>query len=364
MRVFDSLACFLLPQQRRLNMTVKDNRRFVVLIIALFLAVGFVSAKSRCPNGSLGSAEKVAQHGDPGNKSGRGTARLAGKITDFEGKPLEHIEVQIVFSQNENLKYKTATGKKGEFSFLGLGSGYWNLTAFGQAYELVTKSVNVSQVGVNPTVKIKMKKAEKPGGVFIDDEASTAFLDKGNQFYREQKFDEAIAQFELFIAKNPAAYQVRLSIADCYREKSEYAKAEPIYFGIIERSKTDASGGRELTAKAFSGLGNIMVKQNKLAEAQECFKQSIESSPKDEVLAYNIGEIYFSGQKLDEALSYFQKASLIKPDWADPYLKLGYVYMNKADNANAIAKFEKFLTLEPEGERAATVKNILASIRK
>ena len=46
------------------------------------------------------------------------------------------------------------------------------------------------------------------------------------------------------------------------------------------------------------------------------------------------------------------------------YLKLGYVYLNKADNANAIAKFEKFLTIEPEGERAALVKNILNAIKK
>ena len=70
-----------------------------------------------------------------------------------------------------------------------------------------------------------------------------------------------------------------------------------------------------------------------------------------------------SNQGLDDALKYFQLASLIKPDWPDPSLKLGYV-LNKADNANAIAKFEKFLTLEPDGERAAMVKNIIGAIRK
>jgi tetratricopeptide (TPR) repeat protein len=345
-------------------MKINDINRLVVLIIALLFAAGLISAKPKCPNGYLSGTEEEAQQGDPGNKSGRGNARLAGNVTDLDGKSLVNIEVQIVFSQNENLKYKTATNKKGEFSFFGLGSGYWNLTAFSQGYDLVSKSVNVSQVAVNPAVKIKMKKAEKPGGVLIYEEASMAFLDKGNQFYRERKFDEAIAQFELFIDKNPAAYQVRLSIADCYREKGEFEKAEPIYFEIIERSKTDAAMGRDLTAKALTGLGNIMVKQNKLAEAQEFFKQSIESSPKDEVLAYNVGEIYFSNQGLDEALKYFQLASVIKPDWPDSYLKLGYVYLNKADNTNAILKFEKFLTLEPDGERAAMVKNILDSIRR
>ena len=57
-------------------------------------------------------------------------------------------------------------------------------------------------------------------------------------------------------------------------------------------------------------------------------------------------------------------AAQIKPDWPDPYLKLGYVYLNKADYANAVGKLEKFLSLEPEGERAALAKNILNAIKK
>jgi lipoprotein NlpI len=67
---------------------------------------------------------------------------------------------------------------------------------------------------------------------------------------------------------------------------------------------------------------------------------------------------------LDEALKYFDLAVKIRPDWPDPYLKLGYVYLNKADMAKAIEKFEKFLTLEPEGERAALARNILNAIKK
>jgi tetratricopeptide (TPR) repeat protein len=122
--------------------------------------------------------------------------------------------------------------------------------------------------------------------------------------------------------------------------------------------------GKDMAAKALAGLGSIMIKQNKIPEAQEYLKRSIESSPKDEVLAYNVGEICFSNQALDEALKYFELSSTIKPDWPDPYLKIGYVYLNKADNASAVAKFEKFLTLEPEGERAALVKNILNAIKK
>jgi tetratricopeptide (TPR) repeat protein len=310
------------------------------------------------------AAAVLAAAGLVSAQAGRGIGRLGGICTDLEGNPLENIKVQIVFGQNENLKFDTLSSKKGEWSFLGLGTGNWNLTAFGAGFDPVNQSLYVSQLSVNPKVTIKLKKAEKPGGGLIQDESSFGFLDKGNQLYREQKYDEAIVQFQQFIEKNPAAYQVRISIADCLREKGDFEKASVIYNEIIERSKTDPAMGKEMAAKGLAGLGNIMVKQNKLDAAQDYFKQSIVSSPKDEILAYNVGEIYFSNQGLDEALKYFDLASQIKPEWPDPYLKLGYVYLNKADNVNAVSKFEKFLTLEPEGERAALVKNILNAIKR
>jgi TolA-binding protein len=316
-------------------------KRVALLIVGIGLLAGLASAQA-----------------------GRGVGRIGGICTDVDGALLPDIKIQIIFSQNENLKFDTVTNSKGEWSFLGLGTGNWNMTAFGAGYEPVSQGLYVSQLAVNPKVTIKMKKSVKGGGGFIQDEASFAFLEKGNQLFKDQKYDEAIGQFQQFIDKNPQAYQVRLSIGDCYREKGDYEKATAIYNEIIERSKTDAAMGKEMTAKGLAGLGNIMVKQNKLDAAQDYFKQSIASSPKDEILAYNVGEIFFSNQGLDEALKYFELSSQIKPDWPDPYLKLGYVYLNKADNASAVAKFEKFLSLEPEGERAALVKNILNAIKK
>jgi tetratricopeptide (TPR) repeat protein len=298
-------------------------------------------------------------------QAGRGIGRIGGIVVDLEGKPIEGVKVQIVFSQNENLKFEGVTNKKGEWSFLGLGTGNWHMTAFLAGYDPVTQTLYVSQLQVNPKVTVKMKKAERAGGGgIVQDEASFAFLEKGNQLFREGKYDEAIAQYQQFIEKNPQAYQVQISIGDCYREKGDFDKAKEIYEKIIELSQADTVLGKEMAAKAQAGIGNIYVKQNKLTEAQEYFKKSIDSSPKDEILAYNVGEIYFSNQQHDEALKYFGLASEIKPDWPDPYLKLGYVYLNKADYPSAIAKFEKFLTLEPEGERAALAKNILNAIKK
>ena len=319
----------------------KQVRSWIVLVAAVLLAVGFASAQA-----------------------GRGVGRIGGTVTDLEGNPIEGAKVSITYPQNESLKFETLTNKKGEWSFIGLGSGNWNLVSYAKGYDPINQPIYVSQLQVNPPVKIHLKKSEKPGGGFIEDEASFVFLENGNKFYREGKYDEAIVQYETFMEKNPLAYQVRISIGECHLQKGDYEKAAAIYNDIIEKAKTDAALGKDMIGKALAGLGNIALKQNKLSEAQEYFKESIAASPKDEVLAYNVGEIFFSNQGYDEAIKYFTLASEIKPEWPDSFLKLGYVYLNKADTANAVVKFEKFLTLEPDGERAARVRNILTAIKK
>jgi len=299
------------------------------------------------------------------SQAGRGIGRIGGGVVDLDGNPIEGVKVTIVFAQNQNLKFETTTNKKGEWSFLGLGTGNWDMTAAMAGYLPQNKTLYVSQLAVNPKVTVKMQKVAKgaPGGI-VADEATFELLDKGNQAYKEAKYDEAMALYQQFLEKNPNLYQIQVSIADCWREKGDFGKAVEIYNKVLEQAKADAALGKEMSAKSLAGIGNCYLKQNKLQEAQEFFKQSIENSPNDEILAYNVGEIFFSNQGLDEALKYFDLAVKIRPDWPDPYLKLGYVYLNKADMAKAIEKFEKFLTLEPEGERAALARNILNAIKK
>jgi tetratricopeptide (TPR) repeat protein len=297
-------------------------------------------------------------------QAGRGVGRIGGAVIDVDGNLMENVKVTLVFSQNDKMKFEQTSGKKGEWSFIGLGTGNWELTAVAPGYMPQTKALYVSQLGVNPKVTVTMQKIPKAGSGIVADETTFALLEKGNQLFKEAKYDEALVQFQQFLEKNPNLYQIQVSIGDCYREKGEFDKAIENYNKVLELAKSDITLGKEMSAKAFSGIGNCYLKQGKLPEAQNYFKQSIENSPKDEILAYNVGEIYFSNQGYDDAVRYFEIATQIRPEWPDPYIKLGYVYLNKTENAKAIESFEKFLKLEPEGERAALVRNILNAIKK
>lgn len=299
-------------------------------------------------------------------QAGRGVGRLGGVVLDNNDKPVAGAKLVLTYIQDAGggLKLEATTNKKGEWSFIGLGSGRWSLMVSAEGFAPVAQEVTVSQLEKNPRITIKLQKAG--GGMsIIQDEASLELLDEGNKFFQEGKYDTALAMFEQFYEKNPSAYQILLNIGDCYREKGEIDKAMEYYNQVMEKAKSDMGMGVNMTAKALAAIGLIYLKQDNLEEAAKYFKQSVDTAPQDEVVAFNVGEVFFTNQKLDEAERYFKMASGIKPDWPEPYLKLGYVALNKNELAVAVEYFEKFLQLEPQDSpRVAMVQQILQAIKK
>ncbi|MFB0565568.1 MAG: tetratricopeptide repeat protein [Candidatus Aminicenantaceae bacterium] len=297
-------------------------------------------------------------------QAGRGRGRISGVVEDEDGKVIQSAQVVVEFLRSEGIKKETTTNKKGEWAVLGLGTGMWRVTASADGYIPASTKVYVRQLQMNPKISLTLKKTEEHGKPIIKKEASLNLLEKANQLFSDEKYDEAIVLLEQFLEENPDAYYVHLSIGDCYREKGEFDKALERYKRSQEQAQKDELIGMETSAKALASIGEIYLRKEDFETAQKYFKQSIDTHPDNEILAFNVGEIYFSNRKIDEAIHYFELASQIKPDWAPSYLKLGYVYLNKGDNEKARLSFNKFLELDPESPEAPTVKNILEYLKK
>ncbi len=296
-------------------------------------------------------------------QAGRGTARMNGIVLDLSDKPVAGAKVTAVYTQSGGSTFETKTDKKGEFTFMGVGTGNWDVTVVAEGFLPVTQRLYTSQLNKNPKFTIKLEKKAAGTGV-VQDEATFQTLEEGNNFFKEGKYDTALLMYEEFLAKNPGAYQVLLNIGDCYREKGEFDKAVESYNKLVEQSGTDSAMGKNMGAKGLAAIGLCYLKQDKMTEAQDYFKKSIEMAPQDENLPYNVAEIYFSNSQIDDAIKYFEMAIQIKPDWPDPYLRVAYAYLNKGDSPKAAENLEKFIKLEPETERTAQAKSILEAIKK
>ena len=75
-------------------------------------------------------------------------------------------------------------------------------------------------------------------------------------------------------------------------------------------------------------------------------------------------ERFFSTGKIDDSIKYFKLATKINKDWPDLYLKLGYVYLHKADYDRSLEYFDKFIQIDPENPEVPTVKKLIETIEK
>lgn len=297
-------------------------------------------------------------------QAGRGKARISGVVKDEQGNSIKSAKIVIQFLEDMQVMREITVDKKGEWAIMGIGTGTWRVTASAEGYISVYKDVYIHQLERNPKITLVLKKTIQSDQVMIEDESTLGLLEKTNQLFTEKKYDEAIALLKQFLEINPNVYQAFIDIGDCYREKGELEQALEEYNKALEQAKKDESMGKEMTAKALARIGECYMRKEDFEIAQDYFKLSIESYPDNEILAYNVGEIYFSNQKIDEAIHYFELSTQIKSDWGPPYLKLGYAYLNKGDYEKAKLNLNKFLELDPESPEAPRVKNMIDYLEK
>ena len=297
-------------------------------------------------------------------QAGRRKARISGVVKDEQGNSIKSAKIVIQFLEDAQVMRKITVNKKGEWAIMGLGSGTWRVIASAEGYISVYEDVYIRQLDRNPKITLFLKKTIQPDQIMIGDDLTLGLLEKANQLFSEKKYDEAIALLKQFLEINPNVYQAFIGIGDCYREKGELEQALEEYNKALEQAKKDESMGKEMTAKALARIGECYMRKEDFETAQDYFKLSIESYPENEILAYNVGEIYFSNHKIDEAIHYFELSTQIKSDWGPPYLKLGYAYLNKGDYENAKLNLNKFLELDPESPEVPAVKNMIDYLGK
>jgi len=294
-------------------------------------------------------------------QAGRGRGRLSGKVTDESGNPVTSVTITLEFLEKEEVTRETKTDKNGKWKIAGLGSGRWEITVSAQGFIPYQKTVSVSQLERNPSLNTILNKIEEQ---LIEEAPGITLFEKGNELFNEKKFEEAIASYQEFLEENPEIYEVHFSLGNCYKEMGDIEQALKEFQLVLEKAIEENEKDRKIKAKTLAAIGECHLKKEDLNSAQNYFKKSLELDPRDEILAYNVGEIYFAHQKLDEAIEYYEFATQIKPDWSDPYYKLGLVFLNKTDYEKAKDNFKKFLKLEPDTERSASAKNILDYLEK
>jgi tetratricopeptide (TPR) repeat protein len=294
-----------------------------------------------------------------------GKGRVSGTVIDENGAPIEGALV-VAQSMRSETKLEGRTDSRGRFAIAGLGSGGWRIIATKEGYGSASFDANIRQLGTNPPIAFTLKKVSGVAGLAANKEA-LALLDQGNGLIEQENYDQALQVFGELQSKFPDIYQVHLNIGTCYSRKGDLDKADAEFQIVLAKTLEthgDLKKDPEVSLRALTGLGEISLKRGDLEAAQKYFAQALDISPQDQAAAYNVGELLFSNQKIDEAIRYLELATQIKKDWPKPYLKLGYVYLNKGDLDKALENFNTFIQLDPESPEVPQVKSMIETIEK
>lgn len=104
----------------------------------------------------------------------------------------------------------------------------------------------------------------------------TAIVEKGNQEYRKKQFGKAATEYDKALKKDAANLVARFNQGNAQQRLKKYKEAAGSYETVAANSNDPA-----VKAKAYYNQGLAYVRQNKLPEAVEAFKQSLRLVPND-----------------------------------------------------------------------------------
>jgi cytochrome c-type biogenesis protein CcmH/NrfG len=109
--------------------------------------------------------------------------------------------------------------------------------------------------------------------------------------------------------------------------------------------------------EALTGLGRVYLQSGQMAKAIEMYKRALEIDASNVSALSGMAMILAQAGHSDQALMLFDRALAINPQIPMALLFKGRIlFENKKDYAGAIANWEKFLTVMPQGEPAEVVR--------
>jgi predicted Zn-dependent protease len=281
----------------------------------------------------------------------RGEGRVAGKVVDTAGQPLQDVQVKATMT-GQAQPVQTKSNKKGEWALNGVAGGQWVIEFTKEGFEPQSGPVTVDEAGRTPDITVKLAKhAEK-----VDPAVElNAKAQEGMNLLQAQKFAEARKFFEDLLAKYPDVLQLNAYIAQAYAGENNIPKA--VEHMRIASDKDPANAEMRLV------LADLMMEGDKAAAIE--MMKTIDITKVKNPLPFINGSISLINEsKPDEALEMLNKVATQFPTQAETYYYRGRAYVAAKKLPEAKADLEKFVSMAaPDARELPDAKKILEQLK-
>ena len=288
-------------------------------------------------------------------------ARLAGKVTDSTGNPLEGVAVTVTTKNLATFKLVVKTDKHGVYgAILADATIPYHLKFEKEGYVPFEgdKKIPVGDTGGLDAKLLKASEAQAPKQAAAPPSTTEMavgsynegvdLLNAGNKAGAEAKFLEAVKKSPDL----PAAWKALAVLA---YDRKDWAKT-------IEYGQKATDLDPSLTS-LYGTMADAAAKSGDKKGAAQWQAKYSEANPDTPEVLYNRGVEAYNQNKVKAAEEALSKAVAAKPDYALAHFWLGMASINLKKNAAAKEHFQKYLELEPQGEEAGTAKEMLSVLK-
>jgi tetratricopeptide (TPR) repeat protein len=284
------------------------------------------------------------------------TGRVVGIVKDETGQPIKGATLSLENPEASPRNFTATSDDHGRFAVIGLKAGEWSIVAQAPGYQSEVARLQVRATTPSaPALTMKRAPQAPPsalGSVGLKDLQGE--LRAADQQFNSQQWDQAIASYKSILARVPTLSVVNLQIAAAYRNKKDYDSAIAAYSDLL---KADPNSD-----KARVGESQTYMEKGDLAAAANALSQGAQPGASKEIL-FTLGEVEAARGNTDAAVQWYQKAAADDPNWGKPLLKLGLTSLKKGDKADAAAKMQRVLAVDPTSAEAVQARTVMEQLK-
>ncbi len=284
----------------------------------------------------------------------RGQGRVAGKVTDPAGKPVEGVTVTATMPSSGNRGPKpVTTNNRGDWSIGGIAGGQWALDFSKDGFKTRSITVPVSEASRIPPMTVVID----PAPVVVDpNEVIREKLTEAAGLMTTKQFAEARKIYEALAAEYPTVKQFKPLIARAYHGEGNTAKA------IETLQEAVAADPSAIEVQVL--LGTLLIEAGRLDEGQKVLSAIDAGKVTDPSVLVNIAIGLINDKKPAEAITWLDKCIAAFPADHNAYYYRGISHLSLDNRAAAKADLEKFVAIAPaDAPELPTAKKILETIK-
>ena len=306
------------------------------------------------------------------------TVEINGQVRFAQGgAPAQQVLVRLESYDGGGSISEAFTDRLGKFRFTGLQPAQYSIRVHQPGYRDAQQNVDM-QTTSRGLVYLQLS----PETSTAESKTVTGSIDANVPAAAQKEFDKGVSAlaeggkdktvfaarcFEKAISIYPKFVEARLKLGTSYMDLDEWDKAEHALLATFE---TDPHAFNALFA-----LGEIYLRQNKLAEAEKVLSQGLAIQDQSYLGHLNLARVYWEQARgikdlaqakpaLEKSYEEVKRALNLNPNLAASYLLKGNLLLRVTRTSDALIAFGEYLRLEPHGQFAAETRAVVEKIKK